>query len=123
MRVRRPVWRRFPDALIKWKPLDLAAEFNAGKSVWGEYPDALYLQGLAYSPIIWAIISEAANSFKGWLVAAVFAALLGSVVGTITYIIAFVLALVIVVLIGLGLGIANGKRRVFRDGKWQDEWL
>lgn len=115
---------RCVDALIRWQPLDLKAEFDVGTSIfWGEYPDALYLQGLAYSPIIWAILSEVANSFKGWLVAAVFAILLASLVGTINYLIAFILAGVILVLIVLAVGFSNGKRRVFKDGRWQDTWL
>lgn len=110
-------------ALLKWKPLDLQGELDVAQSVFGTFPDVLYKLGLAYSPIVWAIVSRLARSIPGWLLAAVCAALLGSLVGTLTYVIAFVLAVVIFVLIALALGFSNRKRRVFRDGRWQDEWL
>ena len=109
-------------ALLKWKPVDLQGEFGIGQSVWGTFPDVLYKFGLAYSPIIWATVSKLARSFPGWLLAAFCAALLGSLVGTLTYIIAFILAAVIFLLIALALNFSNRRRRVFRDGRWQDTW-
>ena len=114
---------RCVDALLKWEKLDLSGEYTRLPGILGEYHDELYRLGLLYSPTIWAICSKTSNRFRRWPIAIIFAALLGSLAGLMGYIIAFILAIVILVLSFFGFAATNGrKRRVFRDGKWTDEW-